>query len=230
MGITVPLLLTKSGAKFGKSAGNAVWLSPTRTSDVREAPRRAMLCNDCLTHLATQFEFYQFFLNVDDDDVERLLYLFTFVDPEAIERVMEEHRGALEERIAQRLLAAEVTKLVRGSKGLRRAKVATQVLFGGTLDGVTAQDLIAVAEELPGGEMPIDTLLGGSVVDAAVRIGACKSKAEAKRLVKAGGLYVNNARVTSVSQLIAADDLVDGEVLLLRTGRRRQFLVRATAA
>ncbi|ETV72716.1 tyrosine-tRNA ligase, variant [Aphanomyces astaci] len=122
-GVTVPLLTTANGDKFGKSAGNAVWLDAAKTS---------------------VYDFYQFFIRTDDADVGTLLKTFTLLDMDEIDTIVATHSAAPEKRHAQQILAEHTTRMIHGEVALKAAQVAAKVLFGGSLDGVDAVDILAI--------------------------------------------------------------------------------------
>ncbi|KAF9940438.1 tyrosyl-tRNA synthetase [Modicella reniformis] len=197
-GLTIPLLTTATGEKFGKSAGNAVWLDKKMTS---------------------LFDFYQFFVKTTDADVERYLHYFTLLSAEEINTVMVEP----EKRIAQHTLAKETTELVHGAEAVPKALVATQVLFDSSLDKIKGQDLIEAMVSLAKpyvAEMSVDRV--------ALDSGLCSSKSEAKKLVKSGGFYINNVKVTDPTYRMADKDWIDGAVCVLRSGKSNYKLIRAT--
>ncbi|KAG6857684.1 hypothetical protein H0H87_004100 [Tephrocybe sp. NHM501043] len=143
-GLTTPLLTTASGDKFGKSAGNAVWLD---------------------TSLTSVFDFYQYFVKVDDADVEKYLKLFTLLGREEITSVMETHRAQPEKRTAQKRLAAEVTEIVHTDTGVSRALTLTRLLFESNYDGLTARQIISAFDGDPRLVMVDEAdLLGTSVM------------------------------------------------------------------
>ncbi|PIA16569.1 Nucleotidylyl transferase [Coemansia reversa NRRL 1564] len=211
-GLTIPLLTTASGAKFGKSAGNALWLDEKRTS---------------------AFDVYQFFVRTTDGDVEKHLKQLTLLPLERISQTMVEHARAPERFLAQRLLAAEVTELLHGAAGVRQAKCATEVLFGAGEGGeqqFTAQDF---AQAFAGDRRMVAvarTQVAGLGIDAiAVLAGACKSKAEAARLARGGGLYWNGRAVSNSKWEPCADngDFVGGGTIgVIRTGKANHRVVR----
>lgn len=206
-GLVLPLLTTASGKKFGKTeAGTSVWLDPERT---------------------TPYRFYQFWVNTEDRDVIRYLKLFTFLDEEEIAELERAVRERPERREAQRRLAEEMTRLVHGEEGLKRAKRATEVLFGGSLEGMSADDLLDVFSEVPSAEVEADALKEGMpVVDLLVIGGIAKSKGEAKRLIKGGGVYINNVRISDVGQRVTLGDAIDGKVMVLRRGKRHYRILK----
>ncbi len=204
-GLTIPLVCDANGQKFGKSAGNAIFLNADRTS---------------------VYAFYQFFLRTLDADAIRYLRIFTFLDDARIaelEAALKEHP---EQREAQRVLAEELTRAVHGEAGLEAARKASAVLFGGSLDGLSASDLEAIAADVPSAELAADAVIGQPVIDVAVAAGFLKSKGEARRLVQGGGLSLNNIKVTDLAATVASSDPVEGKVLLLRQGKKNYFLLK----
>ena len=204
-GMTIPLVCDANGQKFGKSAGNAIFLNADRTS---------------------VYAFYQFFLRTLDADVIRYLRIFTFLEDDEIARLATSLRDHPEQREAQRVLAEILTRAVHGEAGLASAQKASAVLFGGSLDGLTAADLEGIAADVPSAELPATDVLGKPVIDVAVAAGFLKSKGEARRLVQGGGLSLNNIKVTDPAALIADSDPVEGKILLLRQGKKNYFLLR----
>ncbi len=204
-GFTHPLLATASGEKFGKSAGNAVWLDARRTSP---------------------YQFYQFWVKTEDADVERYLKLFTFERIEAIEAAAAAHRENPERREAQKLLAARMTEIVHGKEGLDEAVRASEALFGKELSGLSDEDLASIFADVPSETMDRALLTTGlRLSQALVTAGACSSKSEATRLIQAGGVYLNNRRVNADAPLTEAD-LASKSMLVFRTGKRNFYLVR----
>jgi tyrosyl-tRNA synthetase len=189
-GLVAPLVTTASGAKFGKSEAGAIWLDPALTSP---------------------YEFYQFWRNTDDRDVERYLKLFTFKTADEIREVMLGHSRNPGARTAHEALAKDITLLVHGETALFGVIQASAALFG-DLAVTPASEEHAPTRKV---EVRPDT-----VVDALVQSGLTRSKSEARRLIKQGGVYVNNARVTDVDQRLRLDDWIDGKRLLLRKGKK----------
>ncbi len=204
-GLTFPLVCDSTGKKFGKSEGNAVYLDDRLTS---------------------YFDFYQFFLRVEDADVIRFLKIFTFVPIEEIAELERDSLSAPEKRNAQRRLADELTRAVHGAHGLAVAQRASSVLFGESMDGLNADDILDIFAHVPSSQLSPSDVVGASAVDVAVRSGMCKSRGEARRLVDGGGLYVNNRRVDGGQTLVNERDAVDGRLLVLRAGKRSFHLVR----
>ena len=206
-GMTLPLLTTASGAKFGKSEGNAVWLDANLTSP---------------------YQFYQFWVRTEDADVERYLKLFTFEDVDEIASVCEAHAKAPERREAQKLLAGKVTEIVHGREGVQQAIKASEFLFGKELEGVTDHELARIFADVPSVGLDRGVLKPGlKLADALVQAGACGAKGEAARLIKSGGVYVNNRRVEGET-LLTESALASESMLVLRTGKKNYYLIRFT--
>ncbi|MBM6399385.1 tyrosine--tRNA ligase [Phycicoccus sonneratiae] len=194
--LTTPLLTDSSGEKFGKSAGNAIWLSAEMTSP---------------------YAFFQYWLNVEDASVGTLLRVFT---DRTADEVADLERQTAEEpwrRAAQRTLAADVTTLVHGADATAAVEAASEALFGRgdvrALDGPTLRD---AAAELPGGPVRV----GMSVVDALVAVGLAESRNAARRTIGEGGASVNGTKVSTDEAVLGADDVLAGGVVLLRRGRK----------
>lgn len=198
-GLTWPLLTRGDGSKFGKSQGGNVWLDPSRTSPYR---------------------FFQFWMQTDDADVESRLLQLTFLPVDEVAAVAARHREAPAKHLGQRRLAAEVTALVHGPEAVAAAEAASDVLFGGSLDGVSAATLAMVAGEVPTTELPAAALDEPvEAVDLLVRCGLVRSKGEGRRVLEQGGAYLDGTP-------LAPDDRIDrsrarqGRYLLLRRGKR----------
>jgi tyrosyl-tRNA synthetase len=194
---TTPLVTKADGTKFGKSEGGAVWLDPTMTSP---------------------YAFYQFWLNVEDQEVDRYLRYFSFRTREELEELAKATAERPAARLAQRALAEELTTLVHGADEARQAIAASQALFGrGSLDELAPETLRAALTEAGlvrlTGELPD---VAGLLRDS----GLVSGLKEARRVIAEGGAYVNNNRVTEVDAGVSANDLLHGRYLVLRRGKR----------
>jgi tyrosyl-tRNA synthetase len=193
--VVFPLITTSSGAKMGKTADGAVWLSSEKTSP---------------------YDYYQFWVNTEDPDVGRFLRMFTFLPMAEIQEL-----EALEGRDinrAKQILAFEATRIAHGESAAQAAKDAAQAAFG------TATDKAALVA-VPSTELSAQELDAGvPVVDLFFRAGLTKSKGDARRLLKQGGVYVNEERVTSADAVVCQKDLADGSILL-RAGKKRYHRV-----
>ena len=206
-GLVMPLVTTTSGVKFGKTEAGAVWLDPARTSP---------------------FRFYQFWLNTDDEDATRYLKYFTFLGRDAIAALEERVRAAPERREAQRELAREVTRLLHGDEGLARAERASSVLFGADLSALRQEEVLEVFDDVPSTELRRAELEGEgkALTDLLVLTGLASSKGEAARLIRQGGVYLNNRRVEGDRERATAERAIGGELLVLRKGGRQNHVVK----
>jgi len=193
-GLTFPLLSTAAGEKMGKTAAGAIWLSPVRTSP---------------------YDFFQYWVNVDDRDVSRFLRLYTLLPREEIEK-LERLTGA-DIREAKRVLAREVTALLHGRDAADAAEQAAAALFDGASDAST----------VPSSERPADDLAGDGItlLDALVDSALLKSKGEARRMVRQNAVRVNGEVVSDEMRRLTADDLQDGRIEL-QVGKKRHHHIR----
>ena len=205
-GLVWPLMTTSSGSKFGKTEAGTVWLDAELTSP---------------------FRFYQFWLNTDDRDVARYLKLFTWLDSATIEALSETVVRAPEQREAQRTLAREVATMVHGVERMEAAERASALLFGSSLAGATADEILTVFEDVPSVSVTRALITKGLLIsELAVKAELAASKGEAVRLIKQGGLYLNDQRVTDERGLVSIDHAIDGRVIVLRKGQRERRLVQ----
>jgi tyrosyl-tRNA synthetase len=208
-GLVVPLVMTAAGVKFGKTEAGTVWLDPARTSP---------------------FKFYQFWLNTDDRDVVTYLKYFTYLDRPAVDALEATTKSEPEKREAQRVLARDVTARVHGADQVTRAEQASTVLFDEDIASLNADDVLAVFEDVPSTEIPGEAFdaEGIGVVDLVARVQLAPSKAEARRLVQSGGVYVNNRRVADPQARLVRNQAIDGRLFVLRKGQKQNHLVRLT--
>ncbi len=203
-GLAYPLLLSQSGAKFGKSDdGESIWLDASLTSPYR---------------------FYQYWVDADDQDVGVYLRWFTMFDRGRIEELEAEHAAAPERRVSQRALARDVTEVAHGRGAAERVARVSEILFGGDPTMAGAQALADLAAEIPTAPWPED---GASmdVLTILVTTGAAGSRADARRLVEQGGVHVNGAPVRKIDATFGPDDLLAGRYLLVRRGKRDQRMI-----
>jgi tyrosyl-tRNA synthetase len=207
--IVYPLITKADGTKFGKTETGTIWLSPKRTSPYR---------------------FYQFWLNTDDRDVIKYLKLFTFLDQQGIQELQQAVETQPEGRLAQRRLAQEMTRTVHGESELAGAVQASQVLFGGELQGLPPEAIQDIFADVPSSNLLKPTLEAGmSIVDLLVHSGLAGSKGEARRSISEGGIYLNNRRVEDAAQMLTLTESLSGQFLVLRKGRKNYHLVKITA-
>ncbi len=193
-----PLLVDKAGKKFGKSEGNAVWLDAKKTSP---------------------FQFYQFWLNVDDEMVEELLFKMTLLPKSEIERWLNDHREHPERRNAQRALAHSVTELVHGTETAVAVGKISSVLFVGDVNAVenlTKKDIELLKQEAPSCEVKLGELLA----DVLVRANLASSKREARQFTEDGAITLNGAKVSDTNRLVMKEDFESASVALLKRGKR----------
>lgn len=205
-GITFPLLTRSDGQKFGKSEKGAIWLSAERLSP---------------------YEFYQYFFRVSDADVIKMMRLLTFMDMQEIREceAMMKCSGYIA-NTAQKRLAEEVTRIVHGEKGLLAALRATEGAAPGTETVLDAGRLESIAEDIPSFTLPMGEVVGQKVVDLIVKVGLQPSKGEARRLIRNGGVYLNNEKVADENGSVLQDQLIEGRLLLLAVGKKNKVLIR----
>jgi tyrosyl-tRNA synthetase len=203
-----PLVTTSAGIKFGKTEAGSVWLDANLTSPYR---------------------FYQFWYNTDDRDVVKYLKFFTMLNRQEIATLEALTASAPEKREAQKRLAEEVTLMVHGEYNLRKAIQASQVLFGGEIADLSASEVLDIFADVPSSDIPRASFAGDGMplVDLVIACGFAPSKGAARRLIEAGGIYVNNRRVADVQATIDLSALIEGQYLVLRKGAREYHLVRA---
>ncbi|KAG8796910.1 tyrosyl-tRNA synthetase, partial [Serendipita sp. 399] len=206
-GMTIPLLTTSSGEKFGKSAGNAVWL------------------DQCLTSV---FDFYQFFIRVSDADLPLYLNCLTLLSMEDIDILMREHLLAPEKRLAQHKLAAEVTQMIHGEPALKQAQFTSAVLYdtSSSLENTltsSSDSIPNLLEALRGNprlkQVSRDQVIGEYIAKVASSLGLLASQGKAKNLLRSGGLYLNNHRVTELDRKLDSTDFIGDKVAFIRAGK-----------
>jgi tyrosyl-tRNA synthetase len=202
--LATPLLVDSEGRKFGKSEGNAVWLSADMTSP---------------------YAFYQYFLNVEDASVVTMLKALTNRTRDEIAALEKQVADEPFRRTAQRTLAADVTTLVHGPEATRAVQAASEALFGkGELAELDERTLRDATAELAGAEVPP----GASVVEALVATGLVESRNAARRVIAEGGVSVNNAKLTDVEAVLGEGDFLHGAVAVLKRGRKHLAAARRT--
>jgi tyrosyl-tRNA synthetase len=205
-GVTCPLLTKSDGSKMGKTESGALWLSADKTSP---------------------YQFFQYWINVDDADVGKCLRFFTELSREEIGLVIDEHLADPGKRFAQRKLAVELTRLVHGDEGLATAERATEIFFGAEIAGLSEAQLKSIFADVPSRELPRQRLSDGlSALDALVEAGLAKSKGDARRFIQQGGAYVNNRRIAGIDAVLQDSDLLGGATAVLRTGKKNFALLR----
>ena len=207
-GMTCPLLTKSDGTKMGKTESGAVWLSADRTSP---------------------YAFFQYWINVGDDDVGKCLRFLTELPQEEIEALDKSREEEAHKRESQKRLAEALTQLVHGQEGLDVAQRATQIFFGGEIDNLNDSQLLDIFADVPSQELSRERLTGEgglNIVDALVEAGLCKSKGEARRVISQGGAYVNNRRVEATDSSLGTEQLASETVMVLRSGKKKYALLR----
>ena len=203
-GLVLPLITTASGTKFGKTEAGAVWLDP---------------------QLTKPYEFYQFWLNADDRDAVKYLKFFTFLTGERIAELEMASAREPEKRLAQRELAREVTSLVHGEQAVGEAETASAKLFAGDIATMSVSELLQVFPNVPSSSAAYSAE-GWPVVELLSTAGVTSSKGEATRLIRSGGIYVNSRRVTDEKERLKPDQAIEGQLFVIRKGKRDNFLIR----
>ena len=203
-GLVMPLITTASGTKFGKTESGTIWLDPDLTSP---------------------YEFYQFWLNADDQDAVKYLRFFTFLSAEQIREFEAAGLQEPEKRHPQRALAREVTRRVHGDAAVEEAERAASLLFANGVSTRTAKQIEQALAGVPTSAVE-DASGGWLVVDLLARAGITKSKSEAQRLIRGGGLSVNDRRITDEKQRLTLEDAIEDELFVVRKGKREYFLIR----
>ena len=206
--LTCPLIRKADGTKFGKTEKGNIWLDPERTSP---------------------YEFYQFWLNVADDDAERYVRIFTMLDRQTIEAAIAEHREDPGRRTIQKLLAREVTILVHGQEAYENALAATQLLFGNVsaetfrkMDERTVREVFA---NVPSFEVPAAGFPCNVLDLLAVKTQVFPSKGEARKMVQGGGVSLNKAKVSDIGADVTSADIINGHYILAQKGKKNYYII-----
>ncbi len=211
--MTAPLVKKADGSKFGKSEGGNVWLDPAKTSP---------------------YKFYQFWLNVSDEDAGRYIRIFTLLDQPTIEKLEAEHAEAPHLRILQKALAADITERVHSAADLEQAIEASQILFGQgtteTLQRLQEETFLSVFEGIPQHQLDASLLANGldAVTLLSEATGVFPSRGEARKMIQGGGASLNKAKIIDENQRFTAADLLNGKYLLAQKGKKQYFLIIAS--
>jgi len=206
-GLTVPLITTESGDKYGKSAQNAIWLNSDKTS---------------------AFELYQFLIRTADADVEKLLKMFTFLSLAEISELMRKHKETPDKRIPHETLAQQVTTLVHGETGLQESIVATSALYDNnieTLSKLSVNDIFKIFN----GATVVELMLtpGTTVLQMAIKAKCFLTDRDACRIISAGGFYVNHQRITNIDEIVTfAIHILPNKISLVRVGKRNYWIIK----
>ena len=206
--LTCPLITKSDGKKFGKTESGNIWLDPKRTSP---------------------YKFYQFWLNVSDDDAERYIKIFTSLDKQTIDALVEEHKQDPGRRILQKRLAEETTVLVHSQEALDMAIEASNILFGkSTKDSLLKLDeqtLLDIFDGVPQFTVAADQLGQPAVEILTQSAPVFSSKGEMRKLVQGGGVSINKEKLSAFDRVLTTDDLIDGKYLLVQRGKKNYYLI-----
>lgn len=202
-GLTVPLVTKSDGSKFGKTEGGAVWLNAEKT---------------------TPYQFYQFWINTDDNDVVKFLKYFTFLSPDEIGELERQVKEAPEKREAQRVLAKEMTTLVHGAEAAESAIRISTVLFSGDVGSLSGSEIEQAFSDVPSTELDAGTEI--TLLDLLVQVKAAPSKRQARQDVESGAVSINGVKTTELDKVVRASDGLEGRFLVIRRGKRNYYLVK----
>ncbi|MGN1214660.1 MAG: tyrosine--tRNA ligase [Candidatus Cryptobacteroides sp.] len=206
--LTCPLITKSDGTKFGKTEKGNIWLDPERTSP---------------------YEFYQFWLNVADDDAERYIKIFTMLDRETIEAAIEEHRQDPGRRSLQQLLAKEVTIMIHGETEYQNAVAASKMLFGNStseeLRKLDEKTFLAVFNGVPTFDIRKSDLPCNILDFLAVKTAVFPSKGEARKMTAGGGVSINKDKITDIAYEVSEKDIMDGKYILAQKGKKNYFII-----
>lgn len=207
-GITCPLITKSDGVKFGKTESGNVWLDRRYTSP---------------------YKFYQFWLNVADEDAERYIKIFTSLSREEIAAIVEEHRKAPHLRLLQKRLAEEITVMVHSREDFDMAVEASSILFGGStaeaLRKLDEETLLSVFEGVPHFDVESDALSGKLIDLLTEKAPVFSSKGEMRKMVQNGGVFVNKSKISSADEIFDSSMLLNGKHLLVQKGKKNYFLI-----
>ena len=205
-GLTFPLVTSSTGIKFGKTESGTIWLDPNLTSPYR---------------------FYQFWLNTSDDDVIRYLKYFSWLTENEIKKLEDGTIQNPEKRVAQHVLAEEMTKMVHGVELLNRAKIASDILFGGDVYALSSNEIKDIFSDVPSSnflftEISRNTI---SIIDLLFAADIVASKGEGRRVIENGGIYVNNIKITHAELIISPNHAIEDKYIVIRKGKKNFHLI-----
>ena len=206
--LTCPLIRKADGTKFGKTEKGNIWLDPEKTSP---------------------YEFYQFWLNVSDEDAERYIKIFTLLDKETIDDAIEEHRQDPGRRTLQQLLAKELTTMIHGADEYANAVSASKMLFGNStsdeLKKLDEKTFLAVFSGVPTFDIQKADLPCNILDFLAVKTQVFSSKGEARKMVQGNGVSINKDKVADIEYEVSEKDIVDGKYILAQKGKKNYFII-----
>ena len=207
--LTCPLIKKADGGKFGKTEKGNIWLDPERTSP---------------------YQFYQFWLNVSDEDAAKYIKIFTMLGKEEIEAAIAQHTEAPHLRKLQKLLAKEITVMVHGMEEYEKAVSASEMLFGNAtseaLKSLDEKTFLQVFEGVATFEVPASTLPSGIIDLLSVATGIFPSKGECRKMIQSGGVSINKDKVTDINAVITDEHVIDGKYILAQKGKKNYFIIK----
>ena len=207
--LTCPLIKKADGGKFGKTEKGNIWLDPERTSP---------------------YQFYQFWLNVSDEDAAKYIKIFTMLGKEEIEAALAEHAEAPHLRKLQKLLAKEITVMVHGREEYEKAVSASEMLFGNAtseaLKSLDEKTFLQVFEGVATFEVPASTLPAGIIDLLSVATGIFPSKGECRKMIQSGGVSINKDKVTDINAVITDEHVIGGKYILAQKGKKNYFIIK----
>ena len=198
-GMVMPLVTDSTGKKFGKTEGNALWLDKNKTSS---------------------YEMYQYLINLEDEMIIKYLKMLTFYTPAEIEELERQHNEAPHLRLAHKALAKDIITGLHGEEEYEKAVKISEALFGGTLEGLSADDLIPLAKQVPN----LKLVEGVKLIDMLVDNQICSSKREAREMLESNAISLNNERHTDENEEITKSMAIDDKVIIIRKGKKKQFI------
>lgn len=198
-GMVMPLVTDSTGKKFGKTEGNALWLDKNKTSS---------------------YEMYQYLINLEDSMIIDYLKKLTFLTPEEIMEIEKQHNEAPHLRIAHKALAKDIITGLHGEEEYKKAVQISEALFGGDLSGLSAEDIMQCAKQVPN----IKVEEGTTLIDLLTGAKICSSRREAREMLGAGAISINNERHSDENEIINRDLGIDGKVFIIRKGKKKQYI------
>ena len=198
-GMVMPLVTDSTGKKFGKTEGNALWLDKNKTSS---------------------YEMYQYLINLEDEMIIKYLKMLTFYTPDEIEELERQHNEAPHLRIAHKALAKDIITGLHGEEEYNKAVKISEALFGGDLEGLSADDIMLGMKQVP----CFDLEEGVKLIDLLIDKEICTSRREARELLQGNAISLNNVKHTDESEVITKDLAIDGKVIIIRKGKKKQFI------
>ena len=198
-GMVAPLVTDSTGKKFGKTEGNALWLDKNKTSS---------------------YEMYQYLINLEDSMIIEYLKKLTFLTPEEINEIEKQHLEAPHLRIAHKALAKDIITNLHGEEEFKKAVQISEALFGGDLDGLSAEDILQAAKQVP----TVKVVPGATLLELLVNNGICSSRREAREMLTSNAISINNVRHNDENEIIDRSTAIDGKVMIIKKGKKKQFI------